>query len=592
MERRESGSPTDSDEPAQFRLLVLGDGSVRTMPLHGTRWLVGRAVDCQVPLRDPTVSRRHVLLERHGEQFSFQDLGGSNPVLLDGKPCKAAPLLPGQTLTVGLTRLVLERRAAAVPVASNTLPTVVLSREVADDELLPSPTTSFASTAARVLDRIEWTFADLGDLTHAAEPLLDLALNLTGRRCGWIGRFSSPGQPETLASLDTAGHRRAVTAPAALFAEARRIGRPHVLTTQEGDDSRSRLMIPLGSGGEALIVLEDATPDAPSGQELLRLAQSLSMVVWHRLQETMERLRLRDELQRLRFHGTAAHHALLASTRLHEARQALRALAGGVEPVLLVGEEGTELEGLARYLHSESPRRGEPFVPWNAARVPDTRHARDLFGDGSGIAGAFQRAAGGTLFVDRLDQLAPALHERLARSLQAPPAAAARPAMLIAATANPATVPIVAGGFDWQAHQRIVVPPLRSDSRDVLALAELFLSELGTCPDGSPRLLTERAKRLLVAHAWPGNVRELRLVLEAAAAQAGDQPIAPRHLPPTVAAEHAGASPEVATLEEIERLHIVDVIQRTAGNRSRAAQLLGIASSTLYEKMKRYRIDG
>jgi transcriptional regulator with AAA-type ATPase domain len=581
---------SELSEGAQFRLLVLGDGSVRTIPLEGSRWIVGRAIDCDVPLRDPTVSRRHVLLERHGEQFSFQDLGGSNPVMLDGRACKQGVIAPDQTLTIGLTRIVLERRAMATPVATSAHPTVVLSREVADDELLPTSTTSFASTAARVLERIEWTFADLGDLTHAAEPLLDLSLNLTGRRCGWIGRFTAHGRPETLASLDTAGERRAVTVPAELFAEARRIARPHVLTTQEGDASRARLMIPLGSAGEGLIVLEDASPDAPAGQELLRLAHSLRMVVWHRLQETMERLRLRDEVQRLRFQGTAAHNALLASTRLHDARQALRAVAGGTDPLLLVGEEGTELEDLARYLHSESPRRTAPFVRWSAADVPDARQGRDLFRDGSGADGAFHRAGSGTLFVDRFDRLAAPLQERLARSLRTP-AADGVPPVLVATTPALHALRAPPAGFDWPPHQRIEVPPLRANARDVVVLAELFLSELGACPDGSPRLLTERAKRLLVAHPWPGNVRELRLVLEFAAAQAGNQPIAPRHLPPAIANEQTGGPPEVATLEEVERQHIADVVHRTGGNRTRAAQLLGIATSTLYEKMKRYRIE-
>ena len=140
-------------------------------------------------------------------------------------------------------------------------------------------------------------------------------------------------------------------------------------------------------------------------------------------------------------------------------------------------------------------------------------------------------------------------------------------------------------------HHCLAVSPLRSNARDVLALAELFLSELGCSPSGSPRLLTERAKRLLVSYAWPGNVRELRLVLEAAAAAAADQPIAPRHLPPAIAVDATGAPvPEVATLADLERQHILDVMQRTGGSRMRAAQMLGIATSPLYEKLKRYDI--
>lgn len=576
-------------ETAQHRLLVLGDGSVRTIPLQGTRWIVGRAVECDIPLRDPTVSRRHVLIERQGDAFRFQDLGGSNPALLDGKPMKQGVFGLGQTLAIGLTRLVIERRLQPAHLTTHGQPTVVLSREVADDEVLTAPHgTSFAHTAMRVLDRIEWTFADLGDLNHAAEPLLDLCLSLTGRRCGWIGRFPPHGRPETLASLDTTGQGRSLQVPSTFLAEARLIKRPHLLTTQEGDTAKGRLMIPLGTNGEGLIVLEDAADEAPTGQELLRLAQSLGMVVWHRLQETTERLRLRDEVQRLRFHGSAAHNALLASTRLQDARQALRSRAGGNEPVLLIGEDGTEIEDLARYLHAESPRRSHPFLAWDAARIPAARHERDLFGAGREQPGELHRARGGTLFIDHIDRLAAPLQERLLHALDTMVAGDLPPPVLVAA-ANQPPEPWAAAGH-WPPHQHVPVPPLRNAARDVVALAELFLSDLGTDPSGSPRLLTERTKRLLVAYNWPGNVRELRLVLEAAAAQAGDQPIAPRHLPPNIAAEPAGATPEVVTLEEVERLHILEVLQRTGGNRMRASQLLGIATSTLYEKMKRYNI--
>ncbi len=582
----------ERDQPESIRLLIFGDGSVRTLPLQGNRWVIGRAADCDVPLHDPTVSRRHLVIERHGGEFRFQDLSGSNPVLLDGRPHKQGVVAIGQTLSIGLTRLVLERRQRPAPVAMHNHRTVVLSREVADEDVLTGKDDSFALTAAKVLDRIEWTFADLGDLADAAEPLLDLALNLTGRRRGWIGRFLAGGSVETLATLDTGRSGHVFTLPEAVLVEARRIGRPHVLTTQEQDDERAtdRLLIPLGRGPAGVLVLEEPADTAPVGPELLRLAQSLGTVVWHRLQETMERLRLRDEVQRLRFHGSAVHNALLASTRLQEARQELRTLASGDEPVLLVGEEGTEREDLARYLHAESPRRQALFVAWNAARVPSWRHEKDLF---AAADGAVARVRSGTLFVDGIDEVATELQERLITAMRQQPGEDGTAPGLVAATAVTARDSAPSLIVAALAHQRIHVPPLRGHARDVLTLAELFLSELGTCPDGSPRLLTERTKRLLITYAWPGNIRELRLVLEAAAAQAGNQPIAPRHLPPVFASDaSAPSTPEVPTLEQLERQHIVDVMQRTGGNRARTAQMLGIASSTLYEKLKRYCIEG
>lgn len=582
---------TRTGNSTQYRLLVFGDGSVRTVALNGSRWIIGRAGDCDITLRDPTVSRRHLLLERRGDEFHFQDLGGSNPILCDGRALRQGTLAVGQVLAIGLSRLSLELRHRPSPLAAPPVPTVVLSREVADDDLPAGNNHDlFVSTARRVLERIEWTFADLGDLADAAEPLLSLSLNLTRRRGGWIGRFDGPGTVEMLATLDSDGRSRSFQLPEATLLDARRIARPHLLTTQEASQARHRLVVPLGPVANGLMVLEDPEPDAPDGQELLRLADSLGKVVWHRLQETAERLRLRADLERLRFHGTPAHHALLASARLQQARDRARDLVLGGQPVLLVGEPGTELLDLARYLHAESPRRNGPFVSWNPERTPPSHHDRALLGDaGSGEPGCVQRARGGVLFLEELAQLAPTLQLELVHSLRAAPPGGDAP-LLFAAVPRAADVAATAAAFGWQPHHRVDVPPLRGHPRDILALAELFLSELGSRPDGAARLLTERARRQLLAHSWPGNVRELRLVVEAAAAAAGNQPIAPRHLPPELAAE-AAATPELLTLEAVERQHIREVMERTGGNRVRAAQLLGIATSTLYEKLKRFQID-
>jgi transcriptional regulator with GAF, ATPase, and Fis domain len=465
---------------------------------------------------------------------------------------------------------------------------VVLSREVVDHEAGPGDQTSPLLTAARILDRIEWTFADLGDLAGAAEPLLTLAMNLTGRDAAWLGRFGPRGDIETLATLATRPELEIRRLPATVLTDARRINQPHLLTTREHEGHNHRLVVPLGNAPEGLLVLEAPQPGAPSGQELLRLASSLGAVVWHRLQETTERLRLRDELERLRFHGSGTHHALLASARLQALREALRNLSSSDDPVLLIGEEGTEREELARYRHAESTRQQAPFVSWNASRCAAGRHAEELFGSDA-TTGLWQQAAAGTLLIDHAGLLSIAVQRQLARALQRRHGDAPGPSLVLAAT--PTTPLVGCPELLAACREPLLIPPLRTDARDILALAELFLSELGSGPDGSPRLLSERSKRLLVAYPWPGNVRELRLVLESASAQAGGQPISPRHLPPSIANDPTAGTADVPTLEAVERQHILDVMQRTGGNRTRAAQLLGIANSTLYEKLKRYCIE-
>ena len=581
---------------SHFRLLIYGNGSVRTVPLVGERWILGRADDCEITLRDPTVSRRHLLLERDGERILFRDLGGVNPILVEGTPRQDGTFEPGQTLQLGLTRLTLERRSQPVSTITSFDTTLIVSREVIDEELTPPPggqVTDFANVARRVLERVELACGDLGSAADAAEPLVELAIALTGRRRGTIARFLPDFGIETLASVDALGPCREFRIPEQILREARALARPNLVVATDGGRSVERLVIPLGPGPAAVMVLEEPNPDAPVGQALLRLGRTLGNVIWQRLQETQERQRLRDEVQRLRFHGTSAHQMLLASTRLHDVRQRARQLVNSERTVFLLGEPGTEREDLAHFLHVEGQRAKGPFVALALDAIDASRHETELFGRGE-FGGALAAARGGTLFVDAVDRLAPKLQERLIAAANALPSVGHSARLALASSLAPQTSagPFVASLREAVAAFTLELPPLRADARDILTLAELVLSDLGPNPDGTPRLLGERTKRLLAKHHWPENLAELRRVLEVAASRAGRLPIAPRHLPDYLVEESPQQpAPEVATLDQLEANHIREVLLRVGGNRAKAAQLLGIAVSTLYDKLRRHAIE-
>lgn len=586
----------NSSPASHFRLLIYGNGSVRTVPLVGTRWILGRAEDCEITLRDPTVSRRHVLLERDGERILFRDLGGVNPILVEGEPRQEGAFDPGQTLQLGLTRLTLERRSQPVSTITSLDTTLIVSREVIDEELTPQQSgqvADFANVARRVLERVELACGDLGSATDAAEPLVELAVALTGRRRGTIARLLPDFGIETLAAVDALGPCREFRIPEQILREARALARPNLVVATDGGRNVERLVIPLGPGPAAVMVLEDPNPDAPVGQALLRLGRTLGNVVWQRLQETQERQRLRDEVQRLRFQGTSAHQMLMASTRLHDVRQRARQLVNSERTVFLLGEPGTEREDLAHFLHVEGQRAQGPFVALALHAIDPARHESELFGRGD-FGGAVAAARGGTLFVDAVDLLAPKLQDRLLATADRTPAAVPPARLVLASTVAPnlPTSPFVAGLREAVAAFTLEVPPLRTDARDILTLAELVLSDLGPNPDGTPRLLGERTKRLLAQHSWPENLVELRRVLEVAASRAGRLPIAPRHLPDYLVDEPTVQPlPEVPTLDQLEANHIREVLQRVGGNRAKAAQLLGIAASTLYDKLRRHAIE-
>ncbi len=568
-----------------YRLVILGDESVRTLPLVGQRWTVGRSTSCTVILRDPSVSRRHVLIERDGDSFRFQDLGGANPTQLDGRVVRAGALKLGQALTVGLTQLTIEARTTPSPIEVRDLDTVTVSREVIEDDAALSPPSDNASereaVAVKVLSSLQWAVADAGDLLDAAEPLLDVALQLTGRRRGWMARFPTQTSVETLAVVRGDDVDYAPTLARELLRDARSVARPHLLSTREGDADRERLVIPMGNGPDGILVAEGPREDALHGQRVLMIAGLVGRLVWQRCLDVAERARLRDELARLRHRSSDEHSALSASARLQPARERIRALAPHDRGVLLVGEAGTEKEPLARLLHAESARRAGPFSIWNARH--DAPAA--LLGDDT-RAGALRSAAGGTLFVSGAASMDAPVQEALAEALRQDWRSVRL--ALSGQPGDPALSPALHAAADIE---QVEVPPLREDARDVLVLSEFFLAALGPRPDGSPRLLSERAKRALTSYRWPANVRELRLCIEAAAARAGDRVIAPRDLPIPEGERPELRSTSIETLEDVERRHIEEVLKRTGGVRTRAAEALGIATSTLYEKLKRYKID-
>jgi two-component system response regulator HydG len=212
-----------------------------------------------------------------------------------------------------------------------------------------------------------------------------------------------------------------------------------------------------------------------------------------------------------------------------------------------------------------------------------------------GAATCTVRARGGTLFVDSPEVLRPELQRRLAAVLDAGLWSASGPQFCAVVSllqegdgAMPALEPELRAVLD-----RFVpatVPPLRSYPQDVPRLCEVILDDAGPTASGVPRRLTEAAERALTAYHWPGNIRQLCRVVEAAAARAGDQPIAVDHLPAEVREPTASAIP-VPTLREVEREHILRVLALCGDNKTKAARKLDISPSTLHEKLKRYEFD-
>ncbi|GMV43077.1 MAG: hypothetical protein AMXMBFR64_47930 [Myxococcales bacterium] len=274
--------------------------------------------------------------------------------------------------------------------------------------------------------------------------------------------------------------------------------------------------------------------------------------------------------------------------------------------VLITGESGTGKELIARAVATNGSRRDKPFVKVDCAALPPTLVENELFGHARGAytgadrahTGKFEAADGGTLFLDEVGELPASAQGKLLRFLQdreIEPIGSGRAVTVdvrvISATNRDLAALVEAGQFRQDLFYRlrvvqIALPPLRERGlADVEGLVEHFLQIYGRKHGAKVRGLSPDAWARLRLHAWPGNVRELEHCIEAAVVLTHEGWIAADHL----GLPASGAAPEEAvapTLAEVERRHILRVLAAVDGNRSRAAEVLGIGRSTLARKLK------
>ncbi|MBW2267376.1 MAG: sigma-54-dependent Fis family transcriptional regulator [Deltaproteobacteria bacterium] len=337
------------------------------------------------------------------------------------------------------------------------------------------------------------------------------------------------------------------------------------------------------------------------------------------LERALEHRELEEENRRLR-------RAVATSTSLGDLRgespalaeivAMIKKVAGGSSSVLITGESGTGKEVVARTLHYQGARKDAPFVPINCTALPEGLLESELFGHVRGAftgahtskRGLFEKANGGTLFLDEIGDMGPALQGKLLRVLQD---REIRPVggnssvkvdvRIVAATNKELDKEMEAGRFREDLYYRlnvipIHIPPLRERPEDIPTLVKVFLRRHA---DGEGRGISPEAVRHLAAQPWRGNARELENYIERALAlsdspQIGlaDLHVGEHEAPPAAASLDAGvreAADAGLTLRELEERYTDMILQRTGGNKLRAAKILGIDRKTLYRRAERRR---
>jgi two-component system response regulator HydG len=305
----------------------------------------------------------------------------------------------------------------------------------------------------------------------------------------------------------------------------------------------------------------------------------------------------------------------------------IQRLAPHAKVVLLTGETGTGKELAARAFHQAGTRRGKPFVTINCSAVVDTLFESELFGHVRGAftgameskAGVFETANGGTLFLDEIGELPLSVQAKLLRALEhgeVQRVGALQPkhvdVTVVAATNRDLRAEVAAGRFRGDLFYRLNVvevglPPLRDRREDIPYLTAAFMRDAAARMRKPINGLTPAAERLLLTARWDGNVRELKNVVERACMLSDGTLVSERELagaigpdtphfaaPPPAPArprgEPSGPNTAPASLEGLERDHILDVLRQVNGNRMAAAKLLGISRRALYRRLERHNL--
>jgi len=367
---------------------------------------------------------------------------------------------------------------------------------------------------------------------------------------------------------------------------------------------------------------EDRAPDPEDLEFTLAVADTLAVALsnLNRHQELAENLtQVRTEITQLRERLGVYSEIVGRSPLIEKIKEEIALAAASKATVLIRGESGVGKELVARAVHYSSPRAKSVFVCLNCAALSEELLASELFGHERGAftgaterkIGKFEAAHKGTLMLDEIGEMSPTIQAKFLRVLEGHPferVGGSKPisvdVRVIAATNRDLEKDVREGRFRRDLYFRlrvleIVVPALRKRPEDIPELANYFLGRLTAETGKKIGGLTQAAMQQLVSYRWPGNVRELKNVIERAVVLCTGPEIEQSDLLLSRIAT-AGDTAEVGppgpgfapcSLADAERQHIMAILNHTRGNKSRAAQLLGIERSTLDRKLRRYLAD-
>jgi two-component system response regulator HydG len=565
---------------------------------------LGRSRENAIVLADEHASRVHARIQFEDGRWVLTDLESRNGTRLDGEPViRATPLDDGQEIVVGATKLRFQV-SDGDPSTAEHGPITQLNEAGAGastTHLQADELTNLCRFMAAAVEE-----ANPRDLLRRA--LRSLLKQTNASLAGYLGLDPTDPVPKLVlpdeAKVDQHLSRQ-------LTAQVEKAGKPVWLGHEQAiaPDSlvnfTDAIGLPVTAGGQPIGAVHVYKANARFAERDVRYCEALVGYLAHGLNTLRAKRTLEAENSRLRGLPAASDELVGNSTALKQLRALIAKVAPQSATVLIVGESGTGKELVATALHKQGRHAAGPLVAVNCAAIPPTLMEAELFGYRKGAfsgadrdyPGMFQQADDGTLFLDEVGDLSADCQAKLLRVIESKSfkplgttAEIKTDVRVIAATNRDLEKEVRAGKFRSDLYFRlkvvtVSVPSLRDHAEDVPSLVNYFLPKLAQECRKQPKV-TPAAMKKLQGYSWPGNVRQLRSALENAVVMIdGDTlDLGAFHL----AEGEAGAGGMPLNLDELERWAITEALKRTGGNKSAAADLVGISRETLAYKLKKY----
>ncbi len=599
---------------------------------------IGRRPSNDVPLTDPFVSRDHAeIVSLEDGSYELRDLGGENPVKVNGRIISQHRLRDGDKLTLGQSLLIFKTEASCASTGVEMLAAEEMSQETVEiasldaKKTMPFSMDRVDKKNAEALQKDHQRLMLLYDFSKSVNSLLEdqdemldeimtAALKTLKAERGFIALVDEQSgelscelvRTETGSELTeklevsrTIVHKVLNEGVSILTVNAQEDTQFDKAKSIREYNIRSAICSPLLFHDEIMgvIYLDNRASTGSFSQD----DQMFLIAICHQAGVALGNARLHRRVlqENVWLENTLKpkFQILGESKKMKRVFDTIKKVAPTHITVLVQGETGTGKELVAKAIHTLSPRRELAFVPVNCAAIPKELIESELFGHEKGAftgatsarEGKFQTAHGGTIFLDEIGDMSLDLQAKVLRiledrELQRVGGNKSIPVdvRIIAATNKDLAKAVEEGTFREDLYYRLNVvvvnlPPLKERRKDILPLAEYFIA-------GRVKKISSKAKRLLESYDWPGNVRELRNCVDRAVVLGDGKTIQPEDLPHALRKEGQVISAPLETLDRMEEDHIVRALRFTNGNKSDAARMLGITRQTLDNKIKKYAI--